>query len=34
MAYQIQKLNVTSKSTLKLQLAPGGGAAVSIKPVR
>ncbi|MBT9392089.1 glycoside hydrolase family 97 protein [Hymenobacter sp. NST-14] len=34
MAYRIRKLNVTRKSTLKLQLAPGGGAAVSIKPVR
>jgi hypothetical protein len=33
MAYQIRKVSVTSKSSLKLQLAPGGGAAVSIKPV-
>ncbi|WP_019948966.1 glycoside hydrolase family 97 protein [Hymenobacter aerophilus] len=34
MAYQIRKLKVTSKSTLKLQLAAGGGAAVSIKPLK
>jgi hypothetical protein len=32
-AYQITKQVVTSKSTLKLQLAPGGGAAVSFKPL-
>ncbi|OON65664.1 glycoside hydrolase family 97 protein [Hymenobacter sp. CRA2] len=32
-AYQIRKQTVDSKSTLKLQLAPGGGAAVSFKPV-
>ncbi|TGE23198.1 glycoside hydrolase family 97 protein [Hymenobacter metallicola] len=32
-AYQIRKQPVTSTSTLQLQLAPGGGAAVSIKPV-
>ena len=31
-AYQIRKQKVDSKSTLKLQLAAGGGAAVSIKP--
>ncbi|UPL49870.1 glycoside hydrolase family 97 protein [Hymenobacter sublimis] len=33
MAYQIRKQKVDSKSVLKLQLAAGGGAAVSIKPV-
>jgi hypothetical protein len=33
MAYQIRKVTVTSKSALKLQLAAGGGAAVSFKPV-
>jgi hypothetical protein len=33
MEYQIQKFVVTSKTTLKLKLASGGGAAVSIKPV-
>ncbi|WP_375418626.1 glycoside hydrolase family 97 protein [uncultured Hymenobacter sp.] len=33
MAYQIRKLKVTSKSSLTLKLAPGGGAAVSFKPV-
>ncbi|TYZ07425.1 glycoside hydrolase family 97 protein [Hymenobacter lutimineralis] len=33
MSYQIRKQKVDSKSTLKLQLAAGGGAAVSIKPV-
>ncbi|WP_426060781.1 glycoside hydrolase family 97 protein [Hymenobacter sp. B1770] len=33
MAYQIRKVTVTSKSALKLQLASGGGAAVSFKPV-
>ena len=33
MAYQIQQVKVDSKSTLKLQLAAGGGAAVSFKPV-
>ena len=32
-AYQITKKLVTSKSTLLLELAPGGGAAVSFKPV-
>ncbi|SHJ07861.1 Glycosyl-hydrolase 97 C-terminal, oligomerisation [Hymenobacter daecheongensis DSM 21074] len=32
MAYQIRKQKVTSKSVLKLQLAAGGGAAVSFKP--
>jgi hypothetical protein len=32
MEYQIQKFIVSSKTTLKLKLAPGGGAAVSIKP--
>ncbi|WP_045687443.1 glycoside hydrolase family 97 protein [Hymenobacter sp. AT01-02] len=31
-AYQIRKQKVNSKTTLKLQLAAGGGAAVSIKP--
>ncbi|GAA4368588.1 glycoside hydrolase family 97 protein [Hymenobacter saemangeumensis] len=34
MAYQIRQVKVDSKSVLKLQLAPGGGAAVSIKPVK
>lgn len=34
MAYQIRKLKVDSHSVLKLQLAPGGGAAVSIKPAK
>ncbi|WP_317128837.1 glycoside hydrolase family 97 C-terminal domain-containing protein [Hymenobacter elongatus] len=34
MAYQIRKLKVNSNSVLPLQLAAGGGAAVSIKPVR
>ncbi|MBF9141536.1 glycoside hydrolase family 97 protein [Hymenobacter properus] len=34
MAYRITKQTVTSKSVLKLQLAPGGGAAVSFKPVK
>ncbi|ALD20516.1 glycoside hydrolase family 97 protein [Hymenobacter sp. DG25A] len=34
MAYQIRKLKVNSKSALKLQLAAGGGTAVSIKPVK
>jgi hypothetical protein len=33
-AYKITSLKVTSKSRLKLQLAPGGGAAVSIKPIQ
>ncbi|UYZ60778.1 glycoside hydrolase family 97 protein [Hymenobacter latericus] len=33
MVYQIRKLKVNSKSVLKLQLAAGGGAAVSIKPL-
>ncbi|NML63585.1 glycoside hydrolase family 97 protein [Hymenobacter sp. RP-2-7] len=32
-SYRISKQQVTNKSTLKLRLAPGGGAAVSIKPV-
>ena len=32
MAYQVREQAVTSKSTLTLQLAPGGGAAVSIRP--
>ncbi|SNC67623.1 Glycosyl-hydrolase 97 C-terminal, oligomerisation [Hymenobacter gelipurpurascens] len=32
-AYQIRKQKVDSKTTLKLQLAAGGGAAVSIKQV-
>lgn len=32
MAYTIKKYLVTGKTTLKLLLAPGGGAAVSIKP--
>jgi len=34
MAYQIRKQKVNSKTTLKLQLAAGGGTAISIKPVR
>ncbi|MBX0291551.1 glycoside hydrolase family 97 protein [Hymenobacter sp. HSC-4F20] len=34
MAYQIRKQQVTSRSTFKLQLAPGGGAAISLKPVQ
>ncbi|MDB5271261.1 MAG: glycoside hydrolase family 97 protein [Hymenobacter sp.] len=33
-AYRISKQVVTSKSALTLQLAPGGGAAVSFKPVK
>ncbi|PJJ53152.1 glycoside hydrolase family 97 protein [Hymenobacter chitinivorans] len=33
-AYQIRRQKVTSKTTLKLQLAPGGGTAISIKPSR
>ena len=33
MAYQVRKLKVDSKSSLTLLLAPGGGAAVSFKPV-
>jgi glucan 1,4-alpha-glucosidase len=32
MEYQIQKFLVTSKTVLKLKLAAGGGAAVSLKP--
>jgi len=32
-SYQITRQIVTSKSTLTLRLAPGGGAAVSFKPV-
>lgn len=32
MAYRISSSIVTDKTTLKLKLAPGGGAAVSIKP--
>ncbi len=32
MEYQIQKFIVSSKTTLKLKLASGGGAAVSLKP--
>src|SRR3989338_5552738 len=32
MAYTIEKFIVSSKTVLKLQLAPGGGAAVSITP--
>ncbi|WP_303311881.1 glycoside hydrolase family 97 protein [Hymenobacter sp. BT730] len=34
MAYQIRKMKVNSKSALKLQMAAGGGTAVSIKPVK
>ena len=33
-AYQIRRVMVSSKSTLQLKLAPGGGAAVSYKAVR
>ncbi|MDO7877463.1 glycoside hydrolase family 97 protein [Hymenobacter sp. ASUV-10] len=33
-AYQIRKQKVSSKTTLKLQLAAGGGTAISIKPLR
>ena len=33
MSYQIQEVAVTSKSKLELRLAPGGGAAVSFKPI-
>lgn len=33
MAYQIRKLKVNSKTTLKLELAAGGGTAISFKPV-
>ncbi|MCC3158497.1 glycoside hydrolase family 97 protein [Hymenobacter sp. 15J16-1T3B] len=32
-AYQIRRQTVDRNTTLKLQLAPGGGAAVSLKPV-
>ena len=32
-AYQIRRQTVDSKTTLKLQLAPGGGAAISLKPL-
>ena len=32
-AYTITKCKVTSKSTLKLKAAPGGGYAISIKPI-
>ncbi|MCC2545361.1 glycoside hydrolase family 97 protein [Hymenobacter sp. BT175] len=34
MAYRITRQVVTSKSALTLQLAPGGGAAVSFKPIK
>jgi hypothetical protein len=33
-AYQIKKITVTSATKLNLKLAPGGGAAISIKPVK
>ncbi|GAB3297834.1 glycoside hydrolase family 97 protein [Hymenobacter tenuis] len=33
-AYHIRQQKVTSKTTLKLPLAPGGGAAVSFKPLQ
>ena len=33
MSYQIKTIEVTAKSTLKLHLAKGGGAAVSFEPV-
>jgi hypothetical protein len=32
MAYRITSSIVSGRTTLKLKLAPGGGAAVSIKP--
>ena len=32
-AYRITKKKVTAKSALDLNIAPGGGCAVSIKPV-
>jgi hypothetical protein len=32
MAYAIQNYTVTSKTMIKLKLAPGGGAALSVKP--
>ncbi|MBN2745827.1 MAG: glycoside hydrolase family 97 protein [Bacteroidales bacterium] len=32
-AYTIRKINITQQSSLKLQLAPGGGAAISLKPL-
>ncbi|MEJ7659122.1 MAG: glycoside hydrolase family 97 C-terminal domain-containing protein [Hymenobacter sp.] len=32
-AYQVTKKVVTSRSALTLELAPGGGAAVSFKPL-
>ena len=31
MAYNIRKVNITSKTKLKVRLAPGGGCAISIK---
>ncbi len=34
MAYEIKKQTVTSKSTLKLHLAKGGGAAISVKVIK
>ncbi|KUG07210.1 glycoside hydrolase family 97 protein [Solirubrum puertoriconensis] len=34
MVYQIRNVRVTSKSNLKLQLAAGGGTAISFKPAR
>ncbi|AYA36858.1 glycoside hydrolase family 97 protein [Hymenobacter oligotrophus] len=34
MVYQIRKQRVTSKSNLKLQLAAGGGTAISFKPAQ
>ncbi|GAA4380628.1 glycoside hydrolase family 97 protein [Hymenobacter koreensis] len=34
MSYQIRRMTVDSKSVLKLQLAPGGGTAVSFKPTK
>ncbi|HQG08972.1 MAG TPA: glycoside hydrolase family 97 C-terminal domain-containing protein, partial [Dysgonamonadaceae bacterium] len=32
-AYQIKKMKVSSKSKLSLYCAPGGGYAISIKPL-
>lgn len=32
-SYRIKTITVTSKSKLKLQLAPGGGTAISFKPI-
>jgi hypothetical protein len=34
MAYRIEKSTVSAQSTLEFRIAPGGGAAVSFKPVQ